>query len=261
MKRPFFLFYGVAAYALFHAAFLYLIGFVANLCVPRSVDVGGPASTSAGSAVVINLLLIAAFGVQHAIMARPAFKAWWTRFVPAPLERSTFVIATCAALGLIYWQWRPLGETVWSVQQPTAAYALWGLCALGWTIALASTFLIDHWELFGLRQSIAGWRGVPHRRPEFVTRGLYRYVRHPLMLGMLLAFWATPEMTLSHLVFALGMSSYVLIGVSLEERDLMNAHPRDYADYRRRTGMLLPSPRRRRRRADPSGSRPTGAGA
>ena len=245
MKRTLILLYGLIAYGLFHVTFLYLIGFVVNYGVPKSIDASGPTTDSLSMAMVVNLSLIAAFGVQHAIMARRGFKAWLTRFVPSAIERSTFVLATCAALGLLYWQWRPIDTVVWSVEQPGLAMTVWAVCGVGWAVALVSTFLIDHFELFGLRQTFAGFRGVSHVPPRFLKRGFYRHVRHPLMFGLLLAFWATPMMTFGHLLFCIGMTGYVYIGVTMEERDLMTEHPASYAAYRRETAMLIPGPRRK----------------
>ena len=238
--------YGLTAYALFHAAFLYLIGFVSNFLVPKGINGGEVGSVTTVTAIAINLALIAGFGIQHAIMARQPFKAWLSRIIPAAAERSTFMIATCTMLGLIYWFWQPLPSVLWSVDHPALCTGLWIVSALGWGVALVSTFLIDHFELFGLRQSFAGFLGRTHQSPTFKKRGFYKVVRHPLMTGFMIAFWATPHMTLGHMVFALGMSGYILIGVTLEERDLMTAHPRDYAEYRHATPMLLPRPKRAR---------------
>lgn len=247
MKRILILSYGVLAYALFHATFLYLIAFVAGLdsFVPRTVDAGGP-DGSVAAALAVNGLLILLFGIQHAVMARPAFKRRLARWLPESMERSTFMIATCAVLALLYWQWRPLPDVIWSVEGTVWFWVLAAAAAAGWGIALVSTFLIDHFELFGLRQAYAGYLGVPFVPPRFSTRGFYTVVRHPLMLGLLIAFWSAPHMTLGHLVFAVGMTSYVLVGVTLEEKDLLDAHPGDYARYREETGMILPSLRRSR---------------
>jgi protein-S-isoprenylcysteine O-methyltransferase Ste14 len=229
--------YSLGAYGLFLAVFLYLIAFVGNLFVPRSVDVGPQAPALAAAAV--DLLLVAVFGLQHSVMARPAFKRWLTQALPAPVERSTYVLAASLALVLLFWQWRPLPATVWQAQGG-AAIALWAVCALGWATVLLSTFLIDHFDLFGLRQT---WLHMVGRVPvplRFRTTLLYRIVRHPIMLGFLLAFWFTPHMTAGHLLFAAGMTVYILVGVRHEERDLVRALGQDYVDYRRRTPAFIP---------------------
>ena len=193
--------YGVVVYAFFFATFVYLIGFVGNWAVPKSIDSGAPAA-SVGSAILIDLLLLGLFAVQHTIMARPAFKTWWTRFIPACIERTTFVLLATAILVLMAWQWRPLPAVVWQVDNAALAGLLAGISLAGWGIVLVATFLIDHFELFGLRQTVEFALGRPIQKPVFKERLLYRWVRHPLMLGFLIAFWATPVMTHGHLLFA-----------------------------------------------------------
>lgn len=225
MVRAAMFLYSLAAYGLFLAVFLYLIAFVGNLGVPRSVDVG-PAAAPA-TAFAVDLLLIALFGLQHSVMARPAFKRWVTRFVPAPIERSTFVLAGSLVLALLFWQWRPLAGTVWRADGGIAVL-LWSLCALGWATVLLSTFLINHFDLFGLRQSWLHLLDRPLVPLKFRTTLLYRLVRHPIMLGFLLAFWFTPHMTVGHLLFAAGMTVYILVGVHFEERDLVRSLGKDY---------------------------------
>ena len=237
MTRAAMFLYSLAAYGLFLAVFLYLVAFVGNLPVSRTVD-AGPA-TDTWLAVGIDLLLIALFGLQHSVMARPAFKRWLTQAVPAPMERSTFVLAASLVLVLLYWQWRPLPATVWQVQGG-AATLMWVLCALGWGTVLLSTFLINHFDLFGLRQTWMNLLRRPVAPLEFRTTLLYRVVRHPIMLGFLLAFWFTPHMTAGHLLFALGMTVYILAGVQHEERDLVRSLGQDYVDYRRRTPAIIP---------------------
>jgi len=234
--------YGVVAYALFLATFVYLVGFVGNIGVPRSVDDGLTAPT--GQAVLANVLLLGVFAVQHSVMARPAFKRWWTRLVPVSIERSTYVVLSNAALVLLYWQWRTMPAVIWDVRQPAGRLVLWALFWLGWAIALASTFMINHFDLFGLRQVYLAWRGKPHSDIAFRARLLYRLVRHPLMLGFVVAFWAAPTMTAGHLLFAIGMTGYILIALQLEEHDLVAALGSQYRDYRREVPMLLPRPRR-----------------
>lgn len=238
MKRLLTLAYGVVAYGVFFATFLYLIGFVGGLVVPKDVNTGeaGPL----GAALLINSLLLGLFAVQHAVMARPAFKAWWTRIVPEAVERSTYVLATCVVLGLMVWQWRPIEGTIWLIEQPIASRLLQALFFFGWGLVLFSSFLIDHFDLFGLRQVWLYFRGKEYTAHPFVERSLYRIVRHPLMLGFLIAFWATPNMTGGHLVFALLTTGYILIGTRIEERDLVQILGDDYIEYRARTPGLIP---------------------
>lgn len=240
MKRAAIFVYGVVCYGAFFAAFLYLIGFVGDFIVPKSVN-DGPA-TRTGLAVAIDVLLISLFGVQHTIMARPAFKRWWTRIVPKPAERSTFVLATVAVLALMFWQWRPIEGAVWSVEHPVGQAAIWAVFALGWGIVLLSTFLINHFDLFGLRQVTLYAMGKEYTHVPMQVRSLYRLVRNPLMTGFLLAFWAIPEMTLSHLVFTGAYTVYILIGVQFEERTLIHELGARYREYRAHTPMLIPNP-------------------
>ena len=231
--------YGVVAYAACLATLLYLIGFSGNLLVPRSVDSGADAPWV--EALVADLLLLALFGVQHSVMARRGFKQWWTRVVPAAVERSTYVLATCAVLALMFRFWVPIhAPVIWRVEQGAGVALLWGLFALGWVLALASTFQIDHFELFGLQQVFARLtqRAAPETR--FKTPLLYRYVRHPLYSGLLLAFWSVPVMTAGRLLFALGSTAYILIGIAFEERDLVRQFGERYRTYRDEVGMLIP---------------------
>jgi methanethiol S-methyltransferase len=197
--------------------------------------------------VLINVLLLAAFGVQHSVMARPAFKAWWTRFVPSTIERSTYVWLSSAVLVLLYWQWRTMPAVIWDVWQPAGRTALWALFWLGWAIALAATFMVSHFDLFGLRQVYLAWRGKPYTHIGFHARLLYRLVRHPLMLGFLIAFWAAPTLTAGHLLFSVAMTGYILIATQLEERDLVAALGDEYRDYRREVPRLVPLRRPPRR--------------
>jgi methanethiol S-methyltransferase len=229
--------YGLACYAAFLVTFLYAIGFVGNLVVPRAID-----ATPFGSpfaALAIDLGLLGLFAVQHSVMARPSFKRVWTRLIPPVVERSTFVLASSAALGLLFLNWRPLGGVVWNVPAAWARAALLAAFACGWLTVFVATLLIDHLELFGVRQVWNYLRGTTSASPRFTTPGLYRVVRHPLYLGFLLAFWSAPTMTLTHLVFALTTTAYILIAIQLEERNLIEAHP-EYVAYRRRVPMLLP---------------------
>jgi len=244
MSRLLALFYGVACYSIFLATFLYAIAFVAGTGVPKHIDNG--ASAPLLVALGIDLALLGLFAIQHSGMARPAFKRWWTRIVPAPVERSTYVLASSLVLALLLWQWRPLPLPVWNVENGIARIVLYALSALGWLLLLSSTFLINHFDLFGLRQVWFHARRRQALDEPFVARAFYRIVRHPLMLGFLIAFWATPTMSLGHLLFALMTTAYIVVAVKfLEERDLLTLYGDTYRDYQRRVPMLLPWTKRR----------------
>lgn len=245
MKRYLTIGYGAAAYLLFLASFLYLIAFLGNFWVPRTVDHG--LSAPIGQAVVVNMVLLGLFGLQHSVMARPAFKIRWTRLVPSSIERSTYVLLSSVVLGLLYWQWRTMAAVIWKVELPLGRLALWTLFWLGWAIALASTFMINHFDLFGLRQVYLASRAKPYTNLDFRVRFFYRLVRHPLMLGMLIAFWAAPTMTAGHLLFSIVMTGYILVATRIEEHDLVEALGDDYLNYRREVPRLLPLGRRPRR--------------
>ncbi len=238
MKRTLLLAYGLICYGIFLATFLYAIGFVGNFAVPTTLD--GPATGSIWQALAINLGLLSAFALQHSVMARPAFKRWWTRFVPEPVERSTYVLFSSLALIALFMFWQPMGGVVWNVTQPLGQAVLYALFALGWGLVLVATFLINHFDLFGLRQVWLAFRGKPYTPLKFGTPWLYKYVRHPLYVGWFIAFWATPTMTLAHLLFAIVTSFYILVAIRFEERDLLDVHGADYADYRQRVPMLVP---------------------
>lgn len=238
MARFLALAYGVLNYLVFLVVFLYAVGFVGDLVVPRSVDRGPQAST--GTALVVDVLLLGLFAVQHSVMARPMFKRWLTRAVPVDLERSTYVLASNIVLALLFWQWRPIPAIIWDVTAPAGRAALWALFWIGWVIALAATFMVSHVELFGLRQVYSTWRAQPYTPVGFRAKLLYRLVRHPLMLGFVIAFWAAPTMTAGHLLFAVATTGYILIAVQLEERDLVGVLGEDYQQYRRRVPMLFP---------------------
>lgn len=245
MSRPLSLLFAVLCYAIFFATFLYLIGFVGDfMIVPKTVDT--PLSGMAtATAAIVDVALIALFGVQHSVMARQGFKRAWTRIIPRYVERSVFVLLASVALMAMFLFWQPIGTTIWTVQNAAAMNILWALFWLGWGTVLISTFLINHFELFGLQQAWDHMRGNEFAPPRFRTPFLYKFVRHPLYVGFFLAFWATPQMTAGHLLLAAGMSVYMLIAIRYEERDLIAFHGRDYEDYRGRVGMLMPRLRSR----------------
>jgi len=250
MNRVVTLIYGVGSYAIFLLTLLYAIGFLGNILVPKALD-SGPAGPL-GAALLIDVGLLSLFAIQHSVMARPAFKQLLTRVVAPAAERSTYVLASSLALAALFWQWRPLGGVVWEVEHPAGRALLYGGFAAGWALVLITTFVINHFDLFGLRQAWRHFRGQQQEPLRFVTPFLYRIVRHPLYVGWLLAFWSTPKMTVTHLLFAAVTTAYILVAIRLEERDLMDAHP-EYAAYRARVPMLLPTWRRRRTPTDVTG--------
>lgn len=252
------LLYGVVCYAIFFLTFLYAIAFVGDVAVPHTVDRGFE-TASLPKALVIDLVLLGIFAIQHSGMARRGFKRWLTSWLPESAERSTFVLLSSAALILLYWQWRPLPGTVWNAQADWAVYLLYALSAFGWLLVLSGTFVINHFDLFGLRQVWLAARGRSYTPLEFKQHFYYRVVRHPLMLGFVIAFWATPHMSYGHLLFAIATTGYILIAVKLfEERDLVAAHGEDYVRYQREVPMICPWPRPRRAAKPASPVQPQG---
>lgn len=230
--------YGIAAYAAFCVTTLYAIGFVMGVAVSKTIDSGR--NNSSSEALVVNLVLLSIFAIQHSVMARKGFKKWWTQFVPQPIERSTYVLIASLCLMLLFWQWRPMPAIVWQVDNPNLAATIATISLAGWTLAFSSTFLINHFELFGLHQVTANAAGRELPAPRFRTPLFYKFVRHPLYLGFIVAFWATPEMTVGHLIFATATTFYIFAGIFLEERDLGELFGDDYRRYQERVSMLIP---------------------
>lgn len=231
-------FYGALSYIIFFATFLYAIGFVSGLVVPKTIDTGTVVPVA--EALIVNLMLMSVFAIQHSVMARKQFKKWWTRFVPASVERSTYVLFSSLALVLLYWQWRPMPTVVWQIDNPQIGLAVTALSFVGWLIVLTSTFLINHFELFGLHQVSNNLAGRPMPAPRFRTPVFYNFVRHPIYLGFIVAFWAAPTMTVGHLLFAAVTTAYIIVGTLLEERDLVDVFGDEYRSYRKRVSMLFP---------------------
>jgi len=238
MARFIALLYGLAAYLVFFFTFLYAIGFVEGLWVPKTIDTGTVVPTT--EALIVNLLLMSLFAVQHSVMARRQFKEWWTQYVPKSVERSTYVLSASLALVLLFWQWRPMPDVMWQVANPSAAMAITGLSFVGWLLVLTSTFLINHFELFGVHQVVNNLAGRSMSEPRFKTPVLYKVVRHPIYLGFIIAFWAAPVMTVGHALFAAVTTAYIFVGIWLEERDLSELFGDEYRRYKERVAMLVP---------------------
>ena len=249
MKRLFFFLYGFICYGATVASLVYAAGFIANIGVPKSIDTAPTTDTM--RAILTNAGLLGIFAVQHSVMARRSFKKMWTKVVPETIERSTFCLFSAAALGLLMWKWQPMGGMIWETNVPALKYSLFGLSLVGWVMVYYSSFLINHFDLFGMRQVWLSLRGKPYTPLKFNEPTLYRYMRHPLYLGLLLAIWATPVMTVAHLFFAVGVLGYILVGIQLEERDLIANLGATYASYRRRVPMLLPRFKRANATNDP----------
>jgi methanethiol S-methyltransferase len=230
--------YGLAAYLVFLGTFLYAIGFVSGIVVPKAIDIGP--IVPAEEAFVVNILLMSLFAIQHSVMARKQFKRWWIKFVPSSIERSTYVLLASLALILLFWQWRPIPAIVWHITDPQIALSVMGLSFFGWFLVLISTFLINHFELFGLHQVVINLTERTMQEPRFKTPAIYKIVRHPIYLGFIIAFWAAPVMTVGHLLFAAVTTAYILVGIYLEERDLVDLFGDQYRQYRQRVGMLIP---------------------
>jgi methanethiol S-methyltransferase len=237
--RIFALGYGILGYLLFNASLLYFIGFIGNIVVPKTIDTGPEVPIL--QAFLVDTLLIILFGLQHSVMARPWFKRIWLTLIPIPIERSTYVLLSSIAILLLCGFWQPLPQVIWQVENSIGSITLWALFWFGWLFSLYATFLIDHFDLMGVRQVYLYWRGIPYTSVPFQVRTVYNYIRHPIMLGTLIGMWATPMMSVGHLWLSIGFSLYILIGSRLEERDMKNVHGEFYENYRQKTSMIVPS--------------------
>ena len=236
--------YGVFSYLAFFVTFLYLIAFIGNLVVPKTIDSG--LTIGIPQSAIIDLGLISLFAIQHTLMARPGFKRWWTTLVPEPIERSTYVLATSISLALLCWQWRPMKELIWNVDNATGKAILFAFFFFGWGLALLSSFVINHFDLFGLRQVWFYLRNQKYSTVEFQMKSLYKYIRHPLVLGIIVGSWVTPRMTMGHLLLAVTFTAYILVGIQFEEHDLVHFFGENYTNYRRRVPMLIPFTKKRK---------------
>ncbi|MGK7921161.1 MAG: methanethiol S-methyltransferase [Trichodesmium sp.] len=243
MSRILAFIYGLTCYIIFFITFIYAIGFIGNLIVPKTLD--SDLNASLIESILIDVLLIAVFAIQHSLMARQSFKEWWKKIIPNSIERSTYVLMSSLALLLLFGQWHGLGGIIWNIQNPIISNIIYGIFALGWLIALLSTFMINHFDLFGLRQVYLYLRGQEYKYLGFRTPGFYKYVRHPIMLGFVIAFWATPIMTISHLIFALALTIYMLVGIKLEEADMISIYGNLYQEYQAQVSMLIPLPKQK----------------
>lgn len=244
MKRLSIFMYGVFSYLAFFVTFLYLIAFIGNLVVPKTIDSG--LTIGIPQSAIIDLGLLSLFAIQHTLMARPGFKRWWTTLVPEPIERSTYVLATSISLALLCWQWRPMKELIWNVDNATGKAILFAFFFFGWGLALLSSFVINHFDLFGLRQVWFYLRNQKYSTVEFQMKSLYKYIRHPLVLGIIVGSWVTPRMTMGHLLLAVTFTAYILVGIQFEEHDLVHFFGENYTNYRRRVPMLIPFTKKRK---------------
>ena len=244
MKRLSVFMYGVFSYLAFFVTFLYLIAFIGNLVVPKTIDSG--LTIGIPQSAIIDLGLLSLFAIQHTLMARPGFKRWWTTLVPEPIERSTYVLATSISLALLCWQWRPMKELIWNVDNATGKAILFAFFFFGWGLALLSSFVINHFDLFGLRQVWFYLRNQKYSTVEFQMKSLYKYIRHPLVLGIIVGSWVTPRMTMGHLLLAVTFTAYILVGIQFEEHDLVHFFGENYTNYRRRVPMLIPFTKKRK---------------
>lgn len=241
MGRKMFFAFGIGSYFIFFITSLYSIGFVGNLIVPKSIDSGTP--TPFGQALEVDGLLLALFAIQHSIMARKGFKCWWKRYVPDPIERSTYILLSSLMMILLFRQWKPLTITVWNIENPSGWFILTALFWVGWALVVTSSFLVNHFDLFGLRQVYTYMKGREYSPIRFKKPAIYKLVRHPIMLGYIIAFWSAPRMTAGHFVFSLAMTAYILIGIQFEERDLRNTYGPAYQEYQQQVSMLMPIPK------------------
>lgn len=250
MKKVLIFLYGIICYVMFLGTFLYAVFFIADLIVPKTIDSG--TAGAFGQSLLIDAILLSIFAIQHTGMARPAFKKWWTRVIPKHMERSTYVLLANLSLILLFWKWRPMPDVIWSVGSQWGQAVIWALFVAGWFILLTGTFMINHFHLFGLKQVYEGLQNKQLSSPKFMSPGYYKYIRHPLMLGFIIGFWATPEMTLGHLIFSIAATGYILVALKFEEHDLITYHGDTYIEYKKRVPMLIPFSKSNKARDDKS---------